>query len=116
MLGPGQARSLDSRAEQWEVIELERSVHHLVWCLRDPAGGRGLTGLQEGGMGTGDPGTELTLIPLPLFSIKRLPTSLCSFPKIIPLSVPSFPVYISLKYPAELVFLSDGASSPGSYK
>lgn len=63
MLGPGQARSLDSRAEQWEVIELEKSVHHLAWCLRDPAGGRGLTGLQEGGMGTGDPGTELTLIP-----------------------------------------------------
>lgn len=56
------------------------------------------------------------MIPLLLFSIKRLPTSLCSFPKIIPLSVPSLPVYISLKYPAELVFLSDGASSPGSYK
>ena len=33
------------------------------WRFRDPSGGQGLTGLQEGGMGTGDPGAGLTLSP-----------------------------------------------------
>lgn len=63
-----QARQAGLRAEQWEGIG-GRSVHHLVWCLRDPAGGRGLKrACRRAGWEQETRGTEADTDPSPLFS------------------------------------------------